>query len=90
MGFTRPWWGIFSFNTIEKKSDLVTWTNHYIYVRVNDLANSYAVDDSKDRYKWLTNEALDVYGTNNLEIGAILMVAYILRTTDIMMIQTDL
>ena len=73
MGYTRPWWAIFSFNTIEKKSDLVTWTNHYIYVRMNDLANSYAVADSKDRYKWLTNEALDVYGTINLDTGATLM-----------------
>jgi hypothetical protein len=73
MTYTRPWWAIFSFNTIEKKSDLVTWTNHYIYVRMNDLADSTAIDDSKDRYKWLTNEALDMYGTLNLHTGATLM-----------------
>jgi hypothetical protein len=73
MRYTRPWWAIFSFDTIEKKSDLVTWTNHYIYVRMNDIADSYAVDDSKDRYGWLTNEALDMYGTINIDTGATLM-----------------
>jgi hypothetical protein len=73
MGYTRPWWAIFSYNPIEKKSDLVTWTNHYIYVRMNDLADAYGVDDSEDRYEWLTNEALDMYGTLNLDTGATLM-----------------
>jgi hypothetical protein len=40
---------------------------------MNDLADSTAIDDSKDRYKWLTNEALDMYGTLNLHTGATLM-----------------
>ena len=40
---------------------------------MNDLADAYGVADSEDRYKWLTNEALDMYGTLNLNTGAILM-----------------
>ncbi|QEE18013.2 C45 family autoproteolytic acyltransferase/hydrolase [Promethearchaeum syntrophicum] len=73
MTYTRPWWAIFSFNTIEKKSDLVTYTNHYIYYRMNDLADSTAIDDSVDRYTWLTNLALDMYGTLDLDSGSVLI-----------------
>jgi len=73
MSYTRPWWALFSYDTIEKKNDLVTWTNHYIYVRMNDLADSTAIDDSTNRYKWLTNEVLAKYGTINLDSGATLI-----------------
>ncbi|MBN2156641.1 MAG: hypothetical protein JW776_11425 [Candidatus Lokiarchaeota archaeon] len=73
MRYTRPWWAIFSYDTIEKKNDLVTWTNHYIYVRMNDLADSTAIDDSKNRYSWLTNLALNMYGTIDLHSGATLI-----------------
>lgn len=72
MGYTRPWWAFFSYDTIEKKSDLVTYTNHYIYVRMNDLADSTAIDDSTTRYGYLTNLALNLYGTLNLETGSYL------------------
>ncbi len=70
MSYEHPWWAIFSYNQIEHKSDLVTYTNHYIYRRMNDWADATAIADSRDRYSWLTNEALDVYGTINLEVGA--------------------
>jgi hypothetical protein len=70
MAYEHPWWAFLSHDQIEHKSDLVTYTNHYIYRRMNDWADSTAIADSKDRYKWLTNEALSVYGTINLDVGA--------------------
>ncbi|MFX1376347.1 MAG: C45 family autoproteolytic acyltransferase/hydrolase [Promethearchaeota archaeon] len=70
MSYEHPWWAIFSHDQIEHKNDLVTYTNHYIYRRMNDWADSTAISDSKDRYSWLTNEALGVYGTIDLEVGA--------------------
>jgi hypothetical protein len=70
MSYEHPWWAIFSHDQIEHKNDLVTYTNHYIYRRMNDWADSTAIDDSKDRYSWLTNEALNVYGSIDLEVGA--------------------
>ena len=70
MFYEHPWWAFLSHDQIVHKSDLVTYTNHYIYRRMNDWADSTAIDDSKDRYKWLTNEALAVYGTINLDVGA--------------------
>ena len=73
MAYTRPWWAIFSPNPIEKKSDLVTWTNHYIHYNMPSLADSYAIDDSTDRYSWLTNEVLAKYGTIDLVSGATLI-----------------
>ena len=73
MTYRRPWWAIFSYNPIEKKNDLVTYSNHYIHYRMNALADSTAIDDSKDRYTWLTNLALDMYGTLNLDTGCTLI-----------------
>ncbi|WP_371804571.1 C45 family autoproteolytic acyltransferase/hydolase [Candidatus Lokiarchaeum ossiferum] len=69
MGYTRPWWAIFSPNPIEKKDDLVTYTNHYIYYGMANDADSTAIKDSKSRYEWLTNEALTMYGNIDLEQG---------------------
>jgi hypothetical protein len=70
MSYEHPWWAIFSHDQIEHKDDLVTYANHYIYRRMNDWADSTAIDDSKDRYSWLTNEALDVYGSIDLLTGS--------------------
>jgi hypothetical protein len=73
LSYTHPWWAFLSLPTIEKKSDLVTYTNHYIYRTMNNKADSTAIDDSKDRYGWLTNLALDMYGTLDLSTGATLI-----------------
>ncbi len=70
MSYEHPWWAIFSHDQIEHKTDLVSYTNHYIYRRMNDWADSTAIADSKDRYKWLTNEILGAYGTIDLDTGA--------------------
>jgi hypothetical protein len=69
LNYKLPWY-VFWYNQIEKKDDLVTCTNHYIYYDMNGWADSTAIDDSKNRYKWLTNEALNVYGAIDLEVGA--------------------
>jgi len=73
MSYTHPWWAILSYNQIEKKSDLVTYTNHYIYATMNDKADSTIIDDSDWRYVTLTNLALARYGTISLETGATLI-----------------
>ncbi|MFX0070479.1 MAG: C45 family autoproteolytic acyltransferase/hydrolase, partial [Candidatus Hermodarchaeota archaeon] len=66
----KPPWYAFWYNQIEKKDDLVSCTNHYLYYDMRGLADSTSVDDSKDRYNWLTNELLDEYGDIDLEVGA--------------------
>jgi len=73
MDYEHPWWAFFSYNQIEHKPDLVTYTNHFIHVRMNDLSDSYAIQDSRDRYKWLTYEALGMYGNIDLETGSALI-----------------
>jgi hypothetical protein len=69
LNYKLPWYAFF-YNQIEKKDDLVTCTNHYLYYDMDGLADATAIDDSKNRYKWLTNEALALYGNINLETGA--------------------
>ena len=59
-----------NYNVIENKNDLITYTNHYLYYDMIGDTDSYSVADSLDRYEWLTNEALDVYGSINLDIGS--------------------
>ena len=71
LNYKLPWYAfLFGYDQIETKSNLVTTTNHYIYYDMNGLADSTAINDSKDRYKWITNEALNIYGSINLETGA--------------------
>lgn len=72
LDYEHPWWAFFSQDQIEHKDDLVTYTNHYIYRTMNrdDRAGSTAIADSKDRYNWLTNAALDEYGNIDLTIGS--------------------
>ncbi|MFX1363363.1 MAG: C45 family autoproteolytic acyltransferase/hydrolase [Promethearchaeota archaeon] len=69
LDYRLPWYA-FGYQQIENKDDLVTCTNHYLYYNMNSWADSTAIADSKDRYSWLTNEALDVYGAIDLEVGA--------------------
>ena len=70
MDYEHPWWHIFGVrDQIEEKDDLVTYTNHYIHVRMNDLSDAVSIDDSKDRYSWITNDALSNYGNIDLETG---------------------
>jgi hypothetical protein len=71
--YEHPWWHIFGVrDQIEEKDDLVTFTNHFIHVRMNDLSDAHSTDESKLRYSWLTNDALSYYGNINLETGAII------------------
>ena len=71
MGYEHPWWHIFGVrDQIEHKDDLVTYTNHYIHVRMNDQANAHSTDESKERYSWLTNDALSYYGNIDLDKGS--------------------
>ncbi|TXT56263.1 MAG: hypothetical protein BAJALOKI2v1_600013 [Promethearchaeota archaeon] len=70
MSYEHPWWAWFSRDQIEHKNDLVTYTNHYIHVRMNDLSDAHSTDESKLRYEWLTNDALYYYGSIDLETGA--------------------
>ncbi|MBN1330111.1 MAG: hypothetical protein JXA54_11615 [Candidatus Heimdallarchaeota archaeon] len=67
MSYTLPWYAFFADKQIESKSNVVTYTNHYIYYNMKSKADSTAITDSKDRYSWLTNAVLNVYGTINFD-----------------------
>jgi hypothetical protein len=73
MSYTHPWYAIFYTDQIEKKSELVTYCNHYIYYQMNTKADSTVINDSKWRYQTLTNLALGIYGAINIETGATLI-----------------
>jgi hypothetical protein len=69
MSYKLPWYAFFADKQIESKSDLVTYTNHYIYYGMKSKADSTAINDSKERYELLTNYALNVYGTINFDVA---------------------
>ena len=73
MSYTLPWYAFFADKQIESKSNLVTYTNHYIYYNMKSWADSTAITDSKDRYSWLTNAVLSAYGTINFDIATSLI-----------------
>ena len=73
MSYTFKWYEIFHTDQIEKKSDLVTYTNHYIYYQMNSKADSTIINDSDWRYETLTNLALAAYGTLSIETGSTLI-----------------
>jgi hypothetical protein len=67
--YAYQWYQIFPPNQIENSPNLITWTNHYLYYGMSTLAGSYATQDSLNRYGNLTNLAVSMLGTLNLQSG---------------------